>query len=152
MKIIAKFLEEVLFTIQKSVDILIFGHHPTYKFVLTFPAFFSIYNTVCNTFVNKQKFEEFKYVGDKYHFIIGNDVWIGSNVILIGGHTIGDGAIVAAGSIVTKNIPAYEIWGGIQQDLLRKGLVMNKLNFYLMLNGGIGQSKRLRKTVNSLKI
>jgi acetyltransferase-like isoleucine patch superfamily enzyme len=44
---------------------------------------------------------------------IGSDVWIGANVIVLKGVTIGDGAIVAAGAIVNKNIPSYEIWGGI---------------------------------------
>lgn len=44
--------------------------------------------------------------------IIGNDVWIGQNVTLNRGVTIGDGAIVAAFSVVTKDIPPYTIVGG----------------------------------------
>ncbi|MBO4662310.1 MAG: acyltransferase [Bacteroidaceae bacterium] len=44
--------------------------------------------------------------------IIGNDVWIGSNSLVLGGVEIGDGAIVAAGSVVVKDIPPFEIWGG----------------------------------------
>lgn len=88
------------------------GAHPTKKFVSTYPSFFSINNSVTESFVSRQKFDEFKFIDEKYHFIIGNDVWIGSNVLLLEGHKIGDGAIIAAGSVVTKDIPPYEIWGG----------------------------------------
>ncbi len=43
---------------------------------------------------------------------IGNDVWIGCNAIVLPGIEIGNGAIVAAGSIVTKSVPPYAIVGG----------------------------------------
>lgn len=43
---------------------------------------------------------------------IGNDVWIGSRVTILPGVHIGDGAVIGAGAVVTKSIPAYEIWGG----------------------------------------
>lgn len=45
--------------------------------------------------------------------VIEDDVWIGANVVVLSGVTIGTGAIVAAGAIVTKPIPAYEIWAGV---------------------------------------
>jgi acetyltransferase-like isoleucine patch superfamily enzyme len=44
---------------------------------------------------------------------IGNDVWLGCNVIVLKGVEIGEGAVVASGAVVTKSIPPYEIWGGI---------------------------------------
>lgn len=44
--------------------------------------------------------------------IIGDCVWIGNNVIILGGVEIGEGAIIQAGSIVCKNIPPYAIAGG----------------------------------------
>ena len=43
---------------------------------------------------------------------IGNDVWVASNVTILKGITIGDGAIIAANSVVNKDVPPYEIWGG----------------------------------------
>lgn len=49
----------------------------------------------------------------KSKIILENDVWLGCNVIVLKGITIGKGAIVAAGSVVNKSIPPYEIWGGI---------------------------------------
>lgn len=45
--------------------------------------------------------------------IIEDDVWIGHNATIVGGLTIGKGAIIAAGAVVTKNVPPCEIWGGI---------------------------------------
>ncbi|KSA15218.1 Galactoside acetyltransferase LacA [Maribacter dokdonensis DSW-8] len=44
---------------------------------------------------------------------IGEDVWLGCNVVVLKGVQIGNGAIVAAGAVVNKSIPKYEIWGGV---------------------------------------
>lgn len=41
---------------------------------------------------------------------IGNNVWCGANVTLLKGITIGDGAVIAAGAVVNKDIPCYELW------------------------------------------
>jgi chloramphenicol O-acetyltransferase type B len=43
---------------------------------------------------------------------IGNDVWVGYGAIIMGGVKIDDGAIIAAGSVVTKDVEAYSIYGG----------------------------------------
>lgn len=50
---------------------------------------------------------------------IGDDVWIGQRAIILPGITIGDGAIVAAGSIVTKDIPARTVVGGNPAKILK---------------------------------
>lgn len=43
---------------------------------------------------------------------IGNGVWLASNVTILKGVEIGDGAVIAANSVVNSNVPAFEIWGG----------------------------------------
>lgn len=48
----------------------------------------------------------------KGDIIVKNDVWIGANSTILDGITIGNGAIIAAGSVVTKDVPAYAIVGG----------------------------------------
>ena len=51
--------------------------------------------------------------------IIGNDVWIAANVKILQGVTIGDGAVVATESFVTKEVPAYAIVGGHPAEIIR---------------------------------
>ncbi len=51
--------------------------------------------------------------GPEAPVVLENDVWVGANVVILKGVTIGRGAIVAAGAVVTDSIPPYEIWGGV---------------------------------------
>ncbi len=51
---------------------------------------------------------------------IGNDVWIGANVVLLPGVHVGDGAIVAAGAIVTKDVAPYTVVGGVPAKVIKK--------------------------------
>ncbi len=49
---------------------------------------------------------------------IGNDVWIGMDALILGGVTIGDGAVVAARSVVTKDVPAKTLVGGVPAKVI----------------------------------
>jgi acetyltransferase-like isoleucine patch superfamily enzyme len=51
--------------------------------------------------------------------VLGHDVWLGANVILLAGVTIGDGAIIAAGAVVSHDVPAFAIYGGVPSRLIR---------------------------------
>ncbi|MBO4862291.1 MAG: CatB-related O-acetyltransferase [Firmicutes bacterium] len=62
-----------------------------------------------------------KDVRERTRIVIGNDVWIGDNVtVLPSCASIGNGAVIAAGAVVTKDIPPYEIWGGVPAKMIRK--------------------------------
>ncbi|MBC7996068.1 MAG: acyltransferase [Rhizobacter sp.] len=50
---------------------------------------------------------------------IARDVWIGANVVVLKGVSIGQGAIIAAGSVLTRSVEPYEIWGGVPAKKLR---------------------------------
>lgn len=50
---------------------------------------------------------------------IGRDVWIGSGSIILCGITIGDGAVIAAGSVVTKNVAEFAVVGGVPAKFIR---------------------------------
>lgn len=50
---------------------------------------------------------------------IGNDVWLGENVIITNGANIGNGVIAAAGSVITKDVPDYAIIGGVPAKVIR---------------------------------
>ncbi len=51
---------------------------------------------------------------------IGNDVWIGANVVVLSGVKVGDGAVIAAGSVVTSDVPPYAIVGGAPAKVIRQ--------------------------------
>lgn len=51
---------------------------------------------------------------------IGNDVFIGAKCIILKGVTIGDGAIIGAGSVVSRNVPANQIWAGNPAKFIRE--------------------------------
>jgi acetyltransferase-like isoleucine patch superfamily enzyme len=84
-------------------------------------VFYSLGKQTGNVFVNKSKFKEFVYadIDEKYQVIIDNDVWIGDRCSIIGGITISDGAIVLAGSMVTKDVPPYAIVAGIPAKIIK---------------------------------
>lgn len=51
--------------------------------------------------------------------IISDDVWIGTQCIVLKGVTIGDGSIIGAGSLVNKSVPPYQVWAGVPAKFIR---------------------------------
>ena len=60
-----------------------------------------------------------KRPGDDLPVVIQDDVWCGANVTILKGVTVGYGAVLAAGSVVTKDVPPCEIWGGVPARFLK---------------------------------
>lgn len=97
------------------------GSHPTRKFVSTHPCFFSTRKQAGFTYVTEDIFTEAVFADEERHFVtIGNDVWIGNNVLLLPGIHIGDGAVIAAGAVVTKDVAPYTVVGGVPAKEIRK--------------------------------
>ncbi len=91
------------------------GTHPIgLPNVTTSPMFFSTQKQTGTTFADSMKFQEFKPTIE-----IGNDVWIGQKVFMVGGIKIGDGAVVLAGAVVTKDVPPYAIVGGVPAKVMK---------------------------------
>lgn len=86
--------------------------HPI-DFVSSSTVFCKGKNIMGKNFAEKE-FEPYKET------IIGNDVWLGSRVTVLAGRKIGNGAIIGAGSVVTKDVGDYEIWAGNPAKLIRK--------------------------------
>ena len=55
----------------------------------------------------------------KVDITVGDDVWIGQHAIVLSGVTIGQGAVIAAGSVVSKDVPPYAIVGGVPAKLIK---------------------------------
>ena len=97
------------------------GRHPV-DMVSTSPVFYASSAKQCGkTYVNKDQFVEHVYYDEerKYRVKIGNDVWIGNNVVLMPSIEIGDGAIVATGAVVTKDVPPYAVVGGVPARVIK---------------------------------
>lgn len=105
-------------SIASNVSTISCVHCCKSPYVSTCPSFFSTLGQNGLVLTVKQQFEEKKTVDGINEVIIGNDCWIGANVILMGGITIGDGAVVGAGAIVTKDIPPYAIAVGIPAKVI----------------------------------
>lgn len=100
------------------------GTHPyKYPYVSTCPSFYSLNkgnNQNGGTFANEQRFEELRTVDNekKYSVKIGSDCWIGEGAFLVGGVQVGDGAVVLAHAVVTKDVPPYAIVGGVPAKII----------------------------------
>lgn len=73
------------------------------------------------TYINQNLFKgELKQLKEENNIIIGHDVWIGHGVIVVGNVNIGNGAILAAGSVITKDVAPYSIVAGVPAKEIRK--------------------------------
>lgn len=57
---------------------------------------------------------------NKGDIVIGNDVWIGYQAVILAGVTVGDGAIIGSRAVVTRDVPPYTIVGGVPAKPIRK--------------------------------
>jgi len=89
-----------------------YGEHPT-NFISTSPVFYSRRAQCGVSFADKDGFDE------QGETSVGNDVWIGARVFVRDGLRIGNGALIAAGAVVTADVPDYAVVGGVPAKLIR---------------------------------
>lgn len=101
-------------SIGRNVEIGL-AKHPV-EYLSTHP--FCVANTLFNRIDEYQKIRRVPW---SFHekTIIGNDVWIGAKACIVSGVHIGNGAVIAAGSVVTKDVPPYAIVGGVPAKIIR---------------------------------
>jgi len=69
----------------------------------------------------------------KGHIVVGNDVWIGTNAIILSGVTVGHGAVIAAGAVVTRDVPPYAIVGGVPARIIKHRLAPHQIEDLLQI-------------------
>lgn len=90
------------------------GVHPTKDWVSTSPWFFSARDSAGSVPKNaRQRFDELPSTH------VGSDVWIGYGALVLPGVTVGHGSIVAAGSVVTSDVPPFAIVAGCPARIIR---------------------------------
>lgn len=108
-----------------------------------FPLFFEEWNldkaNVTDSWDNK---------GD---IIIGNDVWIGYEAVIMSGVTIGDGAIIGARAVVAKDVPPYTIVGGIPAKPIRKSFSDEVVSSLLEIKWWEWSDERIRENISAIQ-
>jgi chloramphenicol O-acetyltransferase type B len=81
---------------------------------------------------------------------IENDVWIGANVTIMPGVKIGSGAVIATGSIVTKNVEPYTIVGGNPAKIIKKRFSDEKIELLLKIKWWDWPIEKIKSHINTL--
>lgn len=111
-------------SIAAGVTVQLGGNHRTdWVSTYPFPAFLKWNN--CD--------RTSKYAWSKGDVIIGNEVWIGDNVTILSGVNIGDGAVIATKSVVTKDVPSYSIVAGNPARIKKYRFTKEQINKLLQI-------------------
>ena len=132
-----------------SNDVLIVsGNHPLH-YVSTSPLFYSdlkqcpvMYSSYSGLKYNEHLFADEE---GKYPVVIGNDVWIGTRAMILSGVKIGDGAVIAAGAVVTKDVEPYTIVGGVPAKPIRKRFTDEQIDALIKLKWWEKDDKWMRE-------
>jgi acetyltransferase-like isoleucine patch superfamily enzyme len=101
-------------SIGNGAEIGGFHRHPTH-WISTHPAFYSPRGQSGICFTDVARYDE-----EARGATIENDVWIGANAVIMDGVSVGNGAVVAAGAVVTRDVEPFSIVGGVPASVIRK--------------------------------
>lgn len=88
---------------------------------------------------------------NKGDIIIGNDVWIGYEAVILSGVTIGDGAIIGTRALVTKDVPPYTIVGGMPAIIIRKRFEEETINLLLEKKWWNWSREKIAKNIKNIQ-
>ena len=88
---------------------------------------------------------------NKGDIIVGNDVWIGYEAVILAGVTIGDGAIIGTRAVVTKDVPPYTIVGGVPAKPIRKRFDDETIARLLKLKWWDWSEEKIAQNIQAIK-
>lgn len=88
---------------------------------------------------------------NKGNIIIGNDVWIGYEAVILSGVTIGDGAIIGSRAVVTKDVLPYRIVGGVPARIIRKRFDEVTIDKLLQLKWWDWSEEHIQKNIEAIQ-
>lgn len=88
---------------------------------------------------------------NKGDIVIGNDVWIGYEAVILSGVTIGDGAIIGARAVVTKDVPAYTVVGGVPAKFIKKRFSDETVEALMKLKWWDWQEERIARNIDAIQ-
>lgn len=88
---------------------------------------------------------------NKGDIVIGNDVWIGYEAVIMAGVTIGDGAIIGTRAVVTKDVPPYTIVGGVPAKTIRKRFNNETLDELLKIKWWDWSEERIARNIQAIQ-
>ena len=88
---------------------------------------------------------------NKGDIVIGNDVWIGYEAVIMSGVTIGDGAIIGTRAVVTKDVPPYTIVGGVPAKPIRKRFSEDVISCLLEIRWWDWSKERIAENINAIQ-
>lgn len=88
---------------------------------------------------------------NKGDIIVGNDVWIGYEAVVLAGVTIGDGAVIGARAVVTRDVPPYTIVGGVPARPIRTRFSRETVSALLALKWWDWPGERISRNMDALQ-
>ena len=88
---------------------------------------------------------------NKGDIVIGNDVWIGYEATILSGVTIGDGAIIGAKAVVTKDVPPYSVVGGVPAKKIKQRFDAETIQKLQQLKWWDWPDEKIRQAIPYLK-
>ncbi|MGI6012915.1 MAG: CatB-related O-acetyltransferase [Oscillospiraceae bacterium] len=88
---------------------------------------------------------------NKGNIVIGNDVWIGYEAVILAGVTIGDGAIIGTRAVVTKDVPPYTIVGGVPAKPIRMRFSDNIISTLLTMQWWNWPKEKIRQNIDAIQ-
>lgn len=111
----------------------------TYPFPIFFDEWGLDYRNIANAWDNKG------------NIVVGNDVWIGYEAIILSGVTIGDGAIIGTRAVVTKDVPPYTIVGGVPAKQIRKRFSEETINSLLKMKWWDWSKEKIAENIKGIQ-